>query len=79
MVYLRGCTLLQEVMPRLQMKLSDDKDFAELLAPLESFQELRESPTNLRAAVKKDIVLTLTCNKVIWRLAKTRKDTLCSD
>lgn len=67
--YLRGCTTLQEVMSLLQIRsllrtdslLSDGKVFDEVLAPLESSQELRErlKPTNVLAAVENDIVLNV--------------------
>lgn len=41
--------------------LNDDEVLDEVLAPLESIQELRErlKPTNLFAAVEKDIVLNV--------------------
>lgn len=66
-LYLRGCTTLQDVMSLLRMRslfgsdslFGDAKVFDEVLAPLESIQEVRErlKPTNLPAAIVKDIVL----------------------
>lgn len=62
--YLSGCTTLQEVMSLLQMRSlfgSDNLLNDEVLAPLESIQELRETlkPTNPLAALEKDIVLNV--------------------